>query len=76
MPKVTCDCGARLTAPDTLAGKLVKCPKCAGPVLVPAVAEPELDLLPAAPPPPAATRGDFVPSYSAPKQPAPPPSAP
>ncbi|HLY75212.1 MAG TPA: PrsW family glutamic-type intramembrane protease [Planctomycetota bacterium] len=45
MPKVTCGCGARLTAPDRLAGRLVRCPKCAGPVFVPAV-EPEIDLLP------------------------------
>jgi RsiW-degrading membrane proteinase PrsW (M82 family) len=45
MPKVTCSCGARLSAPDALIGKLVKCPKCASPVRV-AVAEPEIDLLP------------------------------
>src|SRR5579862_8419160 len=52
MPIVTCGCGARLNAPDRLAGKLVPCPKCTAPVKVPAaeaVAEPELDLMPLAP---------------------------
>jgi RsiW-degrading membrane proteinase PrsW (M82 family) len=54
MPILTCDCGARLNAPDTLAGKLVQCPKCTSPVRVPAAAavpaEPEIDLMPLAPP--------------------------
>ncbi len=32
---VACTCGAKLRAPTTLAGKRVKCPKCASPILVP-----------------------------------------
>lgn len=33
---VTCSCGVKLQAPDTAAGKGVKCPKCASVVKVPA----------------------------------------
>lgn len=32
------DCSARLSAPDSAAGKRVKCPKCASPIAVPAPA--------------------------------------
>jgi hypothetical protein len=33
---VVCSCGARLTAPDTAAGKNLKCPSCKQPLAVPA----------------------------------------
>jgi hypothetical protein len=33
---VVCECGAKLNAPDTSAGKRVKCPKCAAVLTVPA----------------------------------------
>src|SRR5262249_4154612 len=35
---LSCPCGARLNAPDTTAGKKVKCPKCGDPIAVPAAA--------------------------------------
>jgi RsiW-degrading membrane proteinase PrsW (M82 family) len=84
MPIVTCDCGARLNAPDKFAGKLVKCPKCATPVRVPAgeaAPEPEIDLLPLDPPPPprVAPPPAAVPAVPAPRRlakPLPPPAPP
>jgi len=85
MPKVICDCGARLSAPDTLVGKLVKCPKCASPVRVPLVdaVEPELELKPMSEPqvePPAVaapTRSPSVrPSVAASRRPLPPKAPP
>lgn len=33
---VTCGCGQKLQAPDALAGKRSKCPRCASPVAIPA----------------------------------------
>ncbi|HVR87396.1 MAG TPA: hypothetical protein VMU54_23930, partial [Planctomycetota bacterium] len=63
MPKVTCDCGARLTAPETLSGKLVKCPQCAGPLRVPAT-EAEIDLLPEPAPAPAAPAVPAISAFS------------
>lgn len=36
--KVTCVCGQSFAAPDTLAGKRVKCPKCAQPLQIPGAA--------------------------------------
>ena len=33
--KVVCQCGAAFAAPDQYAGKTVKCPKCANPLVVP-----------------------------------------
>ena len=46
MPQsITCACGQKLKAPDTLAGKTVKCPKCKQPLSVPAMAPAaEIDL--------------------------------
>lgn len=34
--KVSCKCGAAFAAPDNLAGKAVKCPKCSAPLSIPA----------------------------------------
>lgn len=50
MIRLMCGCGKTLTAKPELAGKRVKCPKCAGVLTVPAPAEPPA---PAAEPPPA-----------------------
>jgi RsiW-degrading membrane proteinase PrsW (M82 family) len=76
MPIVPCACGARLGAPSNLAGKLVRCPKCAASVRVPVpAAAPEIDLLPeapVAPPPPAAVPRPVAPTR--PPAPAPVPS--
>lgn len=49
---VTCQCGQRLQAPDNLAGKVTKCPKCAASLTVPvAVAKnPPANNLPASDP--------------------------
>lgn len=47
---VACACGAKLKAPDTAAGKRVKCPKCGDPIAVPA-AEVEYEMVEDAPPP-------------------------
>jgi phage FluMu protein Com len=54
---VTCPtCNATLRAPDTAAGKQIKCPKCQTVITVPgAAAPPESQVTPAAPPPPMAT---------------------
>jgi hypothetical protein len=42
---VTCSCGQKLKAPENLAGKAVKCPKCKQPLKIPAAAPaPEIDL--------------------------------
>ena len=35
---ISCSCGARMSAPDTAAGKRVKCPKCGAALAVPAPA--------------------------------------
>ena len=35
---LSCPCGAKLNAPDTAAGKKVKCPKCGDPITVPTTA--------------------------------------
>lgn len=53
---VPCSCGARLTVPDTAAGKRARCPKCAGAVPIPDVlegtlVEPEVGLAVQEPPP-------------------------
>ena len=41
MPITTrCSCGARFAAPDKLAGRAVKCPKCSQPVRVQAADQP------------------------------------
>ena len=37
--KVTCKCGQSFAAKDELAGKVVKCPKCANPLKVPAAGQ-------------------------------------
>jgi RsiW-degrading membrane proteinase PrsW (M82 family) len=49
--RVKCACGAAIAAPARLAGKRVKCPKCAQPVLIPAP-EPEIDFAAASEPVP------------------------
>lgn len=42
---VTCACGQKLKAPDNLAGKMVKCPKCKQPLKIPSAASTsEIDL--------------------------------
>ena len=46
--KVACRCGQSFAAPDNLAGKTVKCPKCSGPLAVPnpaAMAAPAVNTL-------------------------------
>jgi hypothetical protein len=49
---VTCRCGQRLQAPDNLAGKVSKCPKCAASLTVPvAIAAPQGNKPPANNPP-------------------------
>ena len=47
--KVECDCGRVINAPETAAGKRVKCPECHGSVPVPAAAEPDVELVEEAP---------------------------
>ena len=49
---VTCPCGLKLQAPDTAAGKGVKCPKCAAVVKVPAGAKVGMPAAPAKAAPP------------------------
>lgn len=55
MIKVTCsNCQSRFNAPEKVAGKTVKCPNCASPIQIPAVAAAPADTPVAAPPPQAA----------------------
>ena len=42
MIKVQCNCGAKINAKDTWAGKTGKCPKCGQPILIPAIAPAEV----------------------------------
>jgi TM2 domain-containing membrane protein YozV len=67
---ITCpSCGAKANAPDSAAGKKVKCPKCQGVVAVPKPQRNELDELdeePVAPPKPAAKGGALVPKKGKP----------
>ena len=56
---VTCACGKKLNAPDTLAGKRAKCPTCQKLVLIPEpleLIEDEVELLPKSPPKPPASK--------------------
>jgi uncharacterized protein (AIM24 family) len=41
--ELRCQCGKRLKAPDTLAGRTVACPGCSTPIQVPSLAAPEDD---------------------------------
>lgn len=60
---VGCQCGQRFAAPDHLAGKQVKCPKCGSPLSIPsgnpAATAPPQPQMPAAPTAPAAAPRDF-----------------
>ena len=38
--KISCRCGQRFQAPDKLAGKKVRCPKCGNPLAIPAATRP------------------------------------
>ena len=42
MIRVQCNCGAKINAKDTWAGKTGKCPKCGQPILIPAIAPAEV----------------------------------
>jgi hypothetical protein len=56
---VTCACGKKLNAPDTLAGKRAKCPTCQKLVLIPEpleLFEDEVELLPNSPQKPPASK--------------------
>ena len=65
---VTCSCGKKLNAPDTLAGKRVKCPGCQALVLIPEpleVIEDEVEVIREVPHKVAATKTPSVPAQLA-----------
>ena len=70
---VTCACGKKLNAPDTLAGKRAKCPTCQKLVLIPEpleLIEDEAELLPKSPqkPPASKTQTRSLPTNRQPTQ--------
>ncbi|MFM8931173.1 MAG: M48 family metalloprotease, partial [Gemmataceae bacterium] len=65
---VTCSCGKKLNAPDTLAGKRAKCPACQTLVLIPEpleVIEDEVDFIEELPQQPAVTKTPAKPPQTA-----------
>lgn len=58
--EVTCTCGRELNLRDELAGKVVRCPACAGSVQVPVAVEEVVEDVAAGPPPPRSLRASAI----------------
>ena len=70
---VTCTCGRKLNAPDTLAGKRAKCPACQGQILVPEpleVIEDDVEFIEELPQKSAVTKAPAKAAPPSPRQPA------
>jgi hypothetical protein len=70
---VDCACGAKFKLKDEFAGKRLKCPKCSGPIIAPALVNGtpmgvgSVDLPPVAPPAPSAPPPPLPLTYAAPR---------